>query len=138
VNRFRVHESDLEPEHPQARLAVDQLGPARGEIGRGGTHVVDLVRNVVHAGPPLREKPADRRIVAKRSEQLDPVVADADRRRFDALRIDACPMFEPTAEKALVRPHRLVEIRNGDPDVMDSPCFHAIDATAARREEVDQ
>ena len=39
-------------------------------------------------------------------------------------------MLEPTAEETLVGAHRLVEIRNSDPDVVDSPCFHAVDATA--------
>ena len=85
-------------------------------------------------GPALREKPADRRVVAERREKLDPVVTDADRRRLDALIVDARAMLEPTAEEALVRAHRLVEIRDGDPDVVDSPCFHAVDATAATME----
>jgi hypothetical protein len=135
VNRFRVHERDLEPEHPHPRLAVDQLGASGNEVGRSRTHVIDLIRNVMHARPPLREKLADRRVVTERSEQLDPVVTDADRRRFDALSIDADAMLESTAEKTLVCAHRLVEIRNSDPDVVDSPCFHAVDATAAGREE---
>src|SRR5256886_6365233 len=53
VNRIRVHERDLEPEHPLARLAVDQLGAARSEVGGSGPHVVDLVRDVMHARPAL-------------------------------------------------------------------------------------
>jgi hypothetical protein len=138
VNRFRVYERDLEPEHPLARLAVDQLGASGNEVGRGRSHVVDFVRNVMHARPALREKPADRRVVAESRQELDPVVTDADRRRLDALSVDASAMLEPAAKKTLVCTHRLVEIRNSDPDVVDSPCFHAVDATAAGREEGDR
>jgi hypothetical protein len=138
MNRFRVHERDLEPEHPLARLAVDQLGASSSEVGRGRSHVVDFVRDVMHARPALREKLADRRIFAESREELDPVVTDADRRRFDALSIDAGAMLQSTAKETLVCVHRLVEIHNSDPDVVDSPYFHAIDATAADREEGDR
>jgi hypothetical protein len=138
VNRFRVHERDLEPEHPLARLAVDQLGPLSREVGYSRMHVVDFVGNVMHARAPLREKLADRRVVAKSGEELDPIVPDADRRRFDTLGVNAGTMLEATAEEAFVRAHRLVEIRDRDPDVVDSPCFHAVDATAASREGVDR
>jgi hypothetical protein len=71
----------------------------------------------MHARPALREKPADRRVVTKSRQKLDPVVTDADRRRFDALSVDAGAMLESTAEKTLVCTHRLVEIRDSDPDV---------------------
>ena len=97
MNRFWVHERDLEPEHPLARLAVDQLGAARSEVGGGGAHVVDLVRDVMHARPALGQKPADRRVVAEGREQLDPVVTDADRCSLDTLSFDACAMLEPPA-----------------------------------------
>jgi hypothetical protein len=129
-----MHECNLESEHPLARLAVDQLGASSSEVGRRRTHVVDFVRDVMHARPALREKLADRRIVTERRQELDSVVADADRGRLDALGVDALAMLEPAAEETLVRAHRLVEVRNSDPDVMDSPCFHAVDATPAGRE----
>jgi hypothetical protein len=138
MNRFRVHERDLEPEHALARLAVDQLGASSREIGRGRSHVVDFVRDVMHARPALREKLPDRRIFAEGRQKLDPVVADANRRRFDALSIDAGAMLQSTAKETLVCVHRLVEIHNSDPDVVDSPYFHAIDATAVDRGEGDR
>lgn len=40
-------------------------------------------------------------------------------------------MLETAAEEALVRPHRLVEIGNRDPEVVDSTRFHAGDATGS-------
>jgi hypothetical protein len=135
MNRFRVHERNLEPEHPLAGLAVDQLGASSSEVGRGRPHVVDLVRDVMHAWTALREKLSDRGVCTESREKLDPVVTDADRCRFDALSIDAGAMLQPTAEETLVCLHCLVEIRNSDPDVVDSPYFHAVDATATGREE---
>jgi hypothetical protein len=131
VNGLRVHEGDFEAEHPLPRLGVDQLGAARRELCDRRTDVVDLVRDVMHAGPAFGEKLPDRRIVAERGEQLDPVSTDADRRRLDALVVHPRAMLQAAAEQALVRTHRLVEIRDGNADVVDSSCFHANDATAA-------
>ena len=132
MNRFRVHERDLEPEHPLARLAVDQFGASSSEVGRGRSHVGDFVRDVMHARPALRKKLADRGVFAESRQELDPVVTDADRRRFDALSIDAGPMLQSTAKETLVCAHRLVEIHNSDPDMVDSPCFHGVDAIGRR------
>ena len=132
MNRFRVYERDLEPEHPLARLAVDQLGASSDEVGRGRSHVVDFIRDVMHARPALRKKLADRRVVTESRQELDPVVTNADRRRFDALSIDAGAMLQSTAKETLVSTHRLIEIHNSDPDVVDSPCFHGIDAIGRR------
>jgi len=130
VNRLRVHEGNLEAEHPEPRLAVDQLGAARFEVGDRGADVVDLVGDVVHAWAALGEELADRRVVRERSEELDPAVAHSDRRRFHALVVHARPMLEAPAEETLVRPNGLVEIRDGDADVVDSAWLHAGDATA--------
>ncbi len=80
MNRFRMHERNLEPEHPLPRLLVDQLGAACGELGDRGSYVSNLIGNVMHARASQREKPSDRRVVAERREQLDPALAHADRR----------------------------------------------------------
>src|SRR5437879_979478 len=82
VNRFRMHERDREPEHPAARLRVDQLGTGRREICEGGTDVVHLVGDMVHSRAALREKPAHGRVVTERREQLDPSLTNAHRRGF--------------------------------------------------------
>src|SRR4029077_12145443 len=120
VNRPRLDERDLEPEHALPRLAVDQLGAARGELRDRGSYVVDLIGDVMHARAALGEELPDRRIVAERGEELDPARTDADRRCFDPLFVDLRPVLETAPEEALVRPHRLVEVRNRDPDVVDS------------------
>ena len=90
--------------------------------------VVHLVGDVVHSGPAPREEPADRRVLAERRQQLDPALADQKQRRLDALLLDRGPVLEPAAEEALVRLHRLVQVRDGQADVVDPSCLHAVDA----------
>ena len=68
-----MDERDLEPEEPAPRRFVDQLRAFGGQLVDRGTDVVDLVRDVVHSGTALGEELADRRVVAERGEQLDPV-----------------------------------------------------------------
>jgi len=133
VNGRRVHEGNFEPEHPLPWHVIDQLGTTGRELGDRGANVVDLVRNVVHARAPLGEKLPDGRIVAECREQLDPVLPDPYRRGLDALVVHTSAMLDATAEETLIRAHRLVEVRDGDADVVDSACFHPGDATGTVR-----
>src|SRR5262245_59281897 len=110
---------DFKAEHPAPRRVVDQLGPGAGEIGESGADVVDFVRDVVHAGPALREEAPDGRVLTERPEQLDPARADADRRGLDSLFLDALAVLERRAEKPRIRIDCAVEIVNGDPDMVD-------------------
>ena len=125
-----MDEGDLEPEHAPARLGVDQLGALLREIRERCAEIVDLVGDVMHAGAVAREKTPDGRVGAERGDQLDAAVADLHRRCLHALLLDTFPVLEPRAEQLLVRPHRLVEIRDGDADVVYSACLHPGDATA--------
>jgi hypothetical protein len=125
-----MDEGDLEPEHALARGDVDELGALPGEIRERGPHIVDFVGDVMHAGAVAREKTPDGRIVGERGDQLDAAVTDLHRRCLHALLLDTFPMLEPCTEQLLVRLHRLVEIRDGDADVVDSACLHPGDATA--------
>ena len=68
MDRFRMDESDLEPEDALPWLGVDQLDALSGEIQERCAEIVDLVRDVVHAGPSPGEKPPDRRVVPERGE----------------------------------------------------------------------
>jgi len=131
-----MHERDLEPEHPLPRLVVDQLGTSCGKLGDRRPHVIDLVGNVMHARPTRCEKPPDGRVVAERRQQLDPALADTYRRRLDALIVDAGTMLQATAEEALIRAYRLVEVHDCNTDMVNSPRFHASDATAIESEGV--
>ena len=126
-----MHERDLETEHPAPWRRVDQLGAARRELGERRADVVHLVGDVVNPRATLREEAADGRVVAERCEQLDAAVADPYRRGFDPLLLDTLTMLEPTAEESLVRRDGGVQIRNRDADVVNGPCLHRRDATAA-------
>ena len=114
-----MDERDLEAEHPAPRRLVDQLRAGAGEVGERGADVVHLVRDVMHSRPALREEAADGSVLAERSEQLDAALADADRRRLDALLLDALAVLERPAEEPRVRVDRAVEIVDGDADVVD-------------------
>ena len=122
-----MHERHLEAEHAQPRLGVDQLCTAPREVAQRSADVVDLVGNVVHPGASVREEPPNRRVVSERREQLDAALADAHRCSLDALILDADAMLDTSAQEALVRANRLVEIDDRDADVMDAACFHAGD-----------
>jgi hypothetical protein len=124
-----MDECDLEPEQAGSRLAVDELGSGGGELGNGVADVLDLVGDVVHPRPALGEEPADSRVIARRGEQLDPGGADEERRGLDALVGHARPMLDPGGEEPLVRRDRLVEVADGDAEVMDAARGHAGDAT---------
>jgi hypothetical protein len=84
-----------------------------------GADVVDLVGDVMHPGAPLREKAADRRVLAEGAQQLEPALSDPDRRGLDALLLDTGALLEPGSEQALVRLESAVEVVDGEPDVMD-------------------
>jgi hypothetical protein len=76
-----------------------------------------------------REKLPDRRIVAERRQELDPALANADRRRLDSLVVDAGAMLQTTAEEALIRTYRLIEVHDCNADMVNSSRFHVSDAT---------
>jgi hypothetical protein len=123
-----MDECDLEPEHAAPGRLVDQLGAGRREPAQRRAEVSDLVRDVVHPGAALGEEAADGRVVRERAEQLDAALADAQRRRLDALLLDPRAMLEARPEETLVRRHRGVEILDRHADVMDRRrAFHAAD-----------
>jgi hypothetical protein len=125
VNGVWMDERDLEAEEATARARVDQLGPFGGELVEGDADVVDLESDVVHSGAPLREELADRRVLAERGEQLDPVGADAQRRRLDALLLERLAVLELGPEEPVVRGQRRVEIVDGNAQVMNAVRLHA-------------
>src|SRR3989442_10216694 len=124
VNSVGMEEGYLEPEETRPGLAVDELDTVRRESVQLGLHVVDLERDVVHPGPALGHELADGRVLAERAKQLDPALADEERRRLDALLDDGVAVLEPSPEQPLVRVDRLVEILDRDAEVMDSARRH--------------
>ena len=72
----------------------------------------------MHARAALGEEPPDRRLGPERAQQLDAALAGAQRRGLDALLLDGLAMLEPRAEELRVGRDRLVEVGDGDADVM--------------------
>lgn len=124
-----MDECDLQAEQPPARLLVDQLRALGGETRELRCDVVDLERDVMHPRPALGDELADGRVRAERREQLDSVVADAQRGSFDALMLDARPVLECRAEEALVGRDRRVEVGDRDTEMMNSLRRHERDVT---------
>ena len=114
----------LEAEEACAGSVVDQVGAGIRELGEGCADIGDLVRDMVHSRPALREEPADGRVVGERLEQLDAAVADAQRCCTHALALDGRTMLDPRTEDALVGRERLLEVLHGNAEMMDALCSH--------------
>ena len=125
-----MHERDLESEEALARGIVDQVGSGVGQVCEGRLQIPDLVGDVVHAGPALRQEPADRGVGAERLEQLDAPVTDSQGRRADSLLVHRRAMLDLGAKKLLVRLQRLIEVVDSDAEMMDALRPHADEATA--------
>src|SRR6186997_1727786 len=125
VHGVGMDERNLEPEEPVPRFVVDQLDTLAREVGERRADVFDLVRDVMHAGPAVRQETADGRVVAGRCEQLDAVRADEDGGGLDALLLHALAVLDRRAEQLRVRGDRLVEIGHGEAEMMDPPDAHA-------------
>jgi hypothetical protein len=125
VDRVGMQERDLEPEQPLPRLFVDELDSLLGKLADRRADVGNFVGDVVHPGPALAEELADRRLLPERGQQLDAAVTDPQRRGFDALVGNRLSVLEPSAEDAFVGRDRLIEIIDGDPEMVDPAGLHA-------------
>jgi len=125
VNGVRVDKGNLEPEETAVRLLVDQLDSLRGEPFQLAPKIADLVGDVMHSGPAAGKELADRRLLAQRREQLDAACSYAHGGRFDTLLGNRVAMLDLGAEEALIRVDRVVEILDGDSDMMDPLRVHA-------------
>ena len=125
-----MDKGNFEAEQPLARSLVDQVRTRTRELRKRGVQVAHLERNVVHARAALGEEAADRGIGAKRLEQFNATVTDAERRRADTLLFDCRAVLDLRAEQSLVRRDRLVEVFNGNTEMMNTARVHAADATA--------
>lgn len=132
MNRIRVDERDLETEEPGARLLVDEIGAGAGELDQRRREIADLVRDVVHPGAPLRQKAADRGVLAQGLEQLHPSRPDAQRCSPHALVRNGRSVLDLRAEKTLVRHECRIEVLDRDTQMVDPPCSHVGDFIGRR------
>jgi hypothetical protein len=128
VTGFWMDERHLEAEEAATRHGVDQLRALLLQIRESRANVRDLVGDMVDAGAAPDEEATDRRVLAESGEELHAAGADLDRGGVDALLVDAGSVLEGAAEQPRVRLKRVVEVLDGDTDVMDPACLHPGDA----------
>ncbi len=126
-----MDECDLEPVQPAAGNHIDEVRADLGELAQGRLHVVGLERDVMHAGTSTREEATNGGVLPGRSEQLDATGADKQRGGLDPLAGQLVAMLHSRAKQPLVGRDRLIEVSDGDADVVDSAQVHAGDASGA-------
>ena len=124
-----MDERELEAEEPAARRSIDHLRARSVEPLESREQVFRGDRDVVHSRAAACEEAADRRVLARRRHELETAVADEDGGCLDALVGDRSTVLEPCSEERLVRRDRLVEVGDGDTQVMNA--LHGRDAIGA-------
>ena len=124
MHGLRMHESDLQAEQSSVRGLIDQVHALSDQVGETLRQVVDLVRDVVHPRASFGQELADRSVLSERREQLDAALAQPYGNRLDALRLERVAALDLRSEQPLVRVDRLVEVLDGDAEVVESPDGH--------------
>ena len=124
-----MDERELEPEETAAGNRIDELGTRGGELVERRPEVVRLQRDMVHSRATTGEKATDGSVVFGRRHELEPALPHEERRGLDALLDELLPALETRAEERRVRGDRLVEVGDGDAEMVDA--VHAGDATRA-------
>ena len=134
-----VDKGNLQAEQADAREVSINSTPSAARLVERDMDVVDLVREVVHAGAAPGEEAPDGGVVADRREQLDPAVADEQGRGLEPWS-GHLAVLERGAEEPLVRPTASSRSGDSDADVVDPAGLHAGDAMpspgAGRREDL--
>ena len=108
------------PLRPRRGVSSISSAPCAASTLELGRDVVDLEGDVVHPRPAPFEEPADRRVGVERGEQLDPIVADPQERRLDALLLERLAQLDLGSEQPPVGLDGLVEIGDGDTEMVDT------------------
>ena len=87
--------------------------------------VLDLERDVMHAGPPPREEPADGRVLGESGHQLDPSASELKVDGLDPLVFQRATELDLGSEQPPVRLDGHVEILDGHGHVVQRPDLHA-------------
>src|SRR2546427_7537236 len=75
----------------------------------------------------ILEELVDLRVRIERHDQFDPALPDRDHRDLDTLALEALPSRRSQSQPPFVDPNRLIEIADGDPDMVD-PAQHGVDS----------
>src|ERR1700693_3326513 len=77
----------------------------------------------------ILEELLDLRFWMERRDELDPALANRDQGHLNAFALEPLSAADVESEQPFVDLDRLIEIANGDPDVVD-PAQHAVDSKA--------
>lgn len=124
-----MDERDLEPEESAPWHLVDQLYAGRSKVLEHPVHVVRLERDMMHARPAPGEEATHVGVLAGGCNELHAALTDHERRGVDTLLAERVATLEPSAEQQLVRRDRLVEVRYGNAEMVDTANAHPRDAT---------
>jgi len=127
-----MDESNLQSEQTGARFLVDQLGTDRSQLPQGRADVGDLVRDMVQTRPASGEKAAHWRVVARRGQQLDPILSDEHGSCLDTLVRKLRAMLDRRSEETPVGRDGLVEVDDGNAEMMDAARLHTRAIVAVR------
>ena len=119
-----MDECDLEPKEALPRLLVDQLGALGREPPELREDILDLVGDMVHPRTAVCEEPSNGSLLPERGKQFDPARADEHGRGLDALVLDPRAVLELGAEEPLVRIERVVQVVDGNAEMMDAAGSH--------------
>lgn len=119
-----MQEGDLEPEGAAPRQLVDDRRAFGHELRELALDVVDLEGDVVHPRSAAEEELANGRVGPERGEQLEPAAAQAERCDLDTLVEDRLSVLEASAEGALPGLDSLVEVADGEAEVVDTANVH--------------
>ncbi len=120
-----MHESDLHAEETGARDVVDHVHTLSRQVGESTWQIVDGVGDVVHPGAAPGEEPAHRSVLSQWREQLDAALTQPNGRRLDALRLERVTALDLGSEQPPVRVDRLVEVLDGDSEMVNPLRLHA-------------
>src|ERR1700681_1263286 len=127
ADAFRMDEADPRAMCPRPRHRIEQLRAGGTRLLEGRPDIVGGIGNMVHGFAAILEELFHLRIRTERHDQLDPALPDWDHRDLDAFALEALPSRRPQSQAALVDPNRLVEIADGDPNMVD-PAQHGVDS----------
>jgi len=120
-----MHESDLHAEETATRDVVDHVHALSSEVSEPLRQVGDRVCDVVHPGAALGEELAHGRVFTEGREQLDAALTQPDRHGLDALRLERVATLDLCTEQPLIGIDRVVEVLDGDSQMVDPLRPHA-------------
>ena len=108
----------------RTRGVVYETDAARLESLKRGRDVVDAKGDVVKARTAFLEVPRDWRARVGRFQQFEGRPAGGNEMRADFLGRDVFWRLDVEAQRVAIERQRLVEVRDGNADVVES-CFHS-------------